>query len=77
MAELSGTCKARDDGDIGVVGVREIGLKLAGELEDLKSKIEVLLAIDDGNEAFWRESFGPGFNRRGDFVGFREGVAGK
>lgn len=77
MAKLSGTCEARDDGEVGVVGMREIGVKSAGELEDLEGKIEVLLATDDRNQAFRREGFGPGFNWWGDFVGFRQGVAGK
>lgn len=77
MAKLSGTSEARDNGEVGDVRVGEIRVKLAGELEDLEGKIEVLLAIDDRNQAFRGEGFGPGFNRWGNFVGFRQGVAGK
>lgn len=35
-----------------------------------------MLAVDDRNEAFWGEVLGPGFDWRGDFVGFGEVVAG-
>lgn len=73
MAEEAGAGEAGDDGKVGVVGVGEVGVEFSGELEDLEGEVEVLLAGDDGDEAFGGEVFGPGFYGRGDFVGFWEG----
>lgn len=38
-AELPGTCEARDDGEVSVVGVGEFGVEFSGELEDLDGEV--------------------------------------
>lgn len=48
----------------------EVGVIVAGVVEDLEGKVEVLLAGDDGGEAFRGELFGPGFDWGSDVVGF-------
>lgn len=61
-----------DDGEVGVVIMEKAGVEFAGVEEYLESKIEVLLAVDHGNEAFWVEAFGPGFNWGRDGVVLEE-----
>lgn len=72
-AKLAGTSEAGDDGEESVVSVGEIGVEFAGKVEYLKGEVEVLLACDDGDEAFGGEMFWPWFDGRGDFVRVWEG----
>lgn len=53
MVKLSSTCEAGDDGKVGSVVMGKIVVEFSGEMEDLEGKIEVLLTVNDGNEAFW------------------------
>ena len=69
-----------DDGAVGVVIMRKVGVEFAGVEEDLEAKIEVLLAVDHGDETFWVEALGPRFNRGCDGVVLEEwggGIYGK
>ncbi|KAK8500409.1 hypothetical protein V6N13_028104 [Hibiscus sabdariffa] len=61
-----------DDGLVGVVIMEKVGVEFAGVKEDLEGKIEVLLAVDHGDEAFGMEALGPGFNRGCDGVVLEE-----
>ena len=61
-----------DDGVVGVVILGKIGVEFSGVEEYLEGKIEVLLTVDHGNEAFWVEALGPGFNWGRDCVVLEE-----
>lgn len=73
MAKLASTSEAGDDGEISVVVVGEIGVEFASIMEDLEGEVKVLLAGDDGDEAFVGQVLRPWFDRRCDFVRFGEG----
>lgn len=70
--ESASPSELEDDGVEGVVGVVEVGVVVGGVVENLEGEIEVLLAGDDGDEAFGGEVFGPGFDWGCDCVGFEE-----
>ena len=61
-----------DDGVIGLVGVLESRMVVAGMVEDLEGKVEVLLGGDDGDEAFGVEFLRPRFDWGSNGVGFKE-----
>ncbi|KAK8630906.1 hypothetical protein V6N13_079677 [Hibiscus sabdariffa] len=52
--------------------MEKVGVEFASVKEDLEGKIEVLLAVDHGDEAFGMEALGPGFNRGCDGVVLEE-----
>lgn len=68
--EGAGARELLDDGDISVAVVVKSGMEFSGVEEDLEGEIEVFLAKDHGNEAFWIEVLWPRFNRRRDGVVF-------
>lgn len=61
---FEGTCTREflDDGLVGVEIMAKVGVELASVEEDLEGEIEVLLAIDHGDEALWMEALWPRFN---------------
>lgn len=65
-----------DDGMVSVVVVAEVGVVVAGVVEDLEGEIEVLLAGDHGNKAFGVEFLGPWIDWGRHSVGFEELVLG-
>ena len=47
---------------VGVVILGEVKMEFASVKEYLEDKIEVLLVVHHGNEAFWVKALGPRFN---------------
>lgn len=74
--ECASTGELVDNGEVGVVGVVEVRVIVGGVVEDSEGEVEVLLAGDDGDEVFWVEALGPGFDWWCDSVGFEELVLG-
>lgn len=69
-----GTCAGEllNHGVVGVVIMGKIGMEFVGVVEDLEGEVEILLAVDHGDEALRGEAGGPWFYRRRDAVGFKE-----
>lgn len=61
-----------DDGEVGFVVVAEVRVVVTGVVEDLEGEVEVVLAGDHGDQAFWGEAFGPGRDWGCHGVGFQE-----
>lgn len=61
-----------DNGVVGVIIMVEIRVVIAGVVKNLEGKIEILLAGNDGAEAFVGEFLGPGFDWWCDGVGLEE-----
>lgn len=61
---------------IRVVILGKTGVEFGGMVEDLESKVEILLPGNHGDEALGVEPLGPGFDRGCDGVGLEEGLVG-
>ncbi|GAB2265100.1 hypothetical protein Dimus_000167 [Dionaea muscipula] len=53
VVELAGVGEAGDDGEVGVEVVGQVSVEVFGIVEDLEGEVEVLLTVNDGDEAFW------------------------
>lgn len=51
-----------NDGVVGVVIMRKVGVVFTGVDEYLEGKIKILLSGDHGDQAFRKEALGPGFD---------------